>query len=167
MTRSPKLRRLHFLNSLFAPLTGSDLYLAEQIDAAITTDLDEAVGNTTAPDGSPVEPNDPAFVAAAAKLFARLCSEQPKHGFYHFDAAADDTGASPLFARAGLMQGLKQLAAYPEATVLVTNLRLAHCPPDRRWTEKRQRAYDDTLALLRELTAARTRRTANVNLLFL
>jgi len=49
----------------------------------------------------------------------------------------------------------------------VTNLRVAHCPPDRRWTEKRQRAYDDTLALLRELTAARTRRTANVNLLFL
>ncbi len=166
MTRSPKLRRLHFLNSLFAPLTGSDLYLAEQIDAAITTDLDEAVGNTVT-EGSSVEPHDPAFVAAAAKLFARLCSAQPRHGFYHFDAAADDTGASPLFARAGLMQGLKQLAAFPESTVLVTNLRAAHCPPDRRWTEKRRQAYDDTLALLRELTATRTRRTANVNLLFL
>jgi hypothetical protein len=166
MTRSPKLRRLHFLNSLFAPLTGSDLYLAEQIDAAITTDLDEAVGNTATGENA-VEPHDPAFVAAAAKLFARLCSAQPKHGFYHFDAAADDTGASPLFARAGLMQGLKQLAAFPESTVLVTNLRAAHCPPDRRWTEKRQRNYDETLSLLRELTAARTRRTANVNLLFL
>ncbi len=166
MTRSPKLRRLHFLNSLFAPLTGSDLYLAEQIDAAITTDLDEALGNTPA-DGQAVEPHDPAFVAAAAKLFERLCSAQPKHGFYHFDAAADDTGASPLFARAGLMQGLKQLATFPESTILVTNLRLAHCPPDRRWTEKRRLAYDDTLTLLRELTAARTRRTANVNLLFL
>jgi hypothetical protein len=166
MTRSPKLRRLHFLNSLFAQLTGSDLYLAEQIDAAITTDLDEAVG-ATATEGSPVEPNDPAFVAAATRLFERICSTQPRHGFFHFDAAADDTGASPLFARAGLMQGLKQLAAFPESTVLVTNLRAAHCPPDRRWTEKRRRAYDDTLALLRELTAARTRRTANVNLLFL
>ncbi len=166
MTRSPKLRRLHFLNSLFAPLTGSDLYLAEQIDAAITTDLDEAVGSA-ASDNSPVEPHDPAFVAAAAKLFERLCSAQPKHGFFHFDAAADDTGASPLFARAGLMQGLKQLAAFSESTVLVTNLRIAHCPPDRRWTEKRQRNYDETLSLLRELTAARTRRTANVNLLFL
>ena len=166
MTRSPKLRRLHFLNSLFAQLTGSDLYLAEQIDAAITTDLDEAVG-ATATDGKPVEPNDPAFVAAATRLFARICSAQPQHGFYHFDAAADDTGASPLFARAGLMQGLKQLATFPESTVLVTNLRTAHCPPDRRWTEKRRRAYDDTLALLRELTATRTRRTANVNLLFL
>ena len=166
MTRSPKLRRLHFLNFLFAPLTGSDLYLAEQIDAAITTDLDEAVGKVSV-EGQAVEPNDPAFVAAATKLFERLCSAQPRHGFFHFDAAADDTGGSPLFARAGLMQGLKQLATYAEATVLVTNLRIAHCPPDRRWTEKRQRAYDDTLALLRELTAARTRRTANVDLLFL
>ena len=166
MTRSPKLRRLHFLNSLFAPLTGSDLYLAEQIDAAITTDLDEAVG-ATATDGNPLEPHDPAFVAAAARLFEKICSTEPRHGFFHFDAAADETGASPLFARAGLMQGLKQLATFAESTVLVTNLRVAHCPPDRRWTEKRQRNYDDTLALLRELTAARTRRTANVNLLFL
>lgn len=160
MTRPPKLRRLHFLNALFAPLTGQDLYLAEQIDAAITTDLDEAVRDR-------VEPHDPAFVEAAARLFARLCSTQPRHGFFHFDAAADDTGAAPLFARAGLMQGLKQLATYPEATVLVTNLRTAHCTPAGRWSEKRQRQYDETLALLRELTAARTRRNANVNLLFL
>jgi hypothetical protein len=166
MTRSPKLRRLHFLNALFAPLTGSDLYLAEQIDAAITTDLDEALGQSTA-EGQAVELHDPAFVEATARLFARLCSAQPQHGFFHFDAAADDTGAAPLFARAGLMQGLKQLAPFSESTVLVTNLRAAHCPPDRRWTEKRQRAYDDTLGLLRELTAARTRRNANVNLLFL
>lgn len=167
MTRSPKLRRLHFLNTLFAPLTGSDLYLAEQIDAAISTDLDEAIQPTDPTSEHSVEVNDPAFIAAAAKLFARLCSAQPHHGFFHFDAAADETGASPLFARAGLMQGLKQLATCSESTVLVTNLRIAHCPPDRRWTEKRRRDYDDTLALLRELTATRTRRTANVNLLFL
>ena len=166
MTRSPKLRRLHFLNSLFAPLTGSDLYLAEQIDAAITTDLDEAVGHTGS-EGSPVEPHDPAFVAAAAKLFARICSAQPRHGFYHFDAAADDTGASPLFARAGLMQGLKQLATFPESTLLVTNLRSAHCPPTKRWTERRRREYDDTLAFIRKLAASRSRRHANLNLLFL
>ncbi len=42
MTRSPQLRRLHFLNALFAPLTGHDLYLAQQIDAAITSSLPEA-----------------------------------------------------------------------------------------------------------------------------
>ncbi|MBI2518228.1 MAG: hypothetical protein HYV95_15205 [Opitutae bacterium] len=160
MMRSAKLRRLHFLNALFAPLTGHALYLAEQIDAAITTSLDDTTRDERTP-------NDPAFVNAAATLFGRLCATQPRHGFFHWDAAADTAGADPLFARAGLMQGLKQLAPFDESTVLVTNLRSAHCPPDRRWTERRRRAYDDTLTLLRELTAARTRRGASVNVLFL
>ena len=158
MTRSAQLRRLHFLNALFAPLTGQDLYLARQIDAAIATTLPEAGEHT---------PNDPAFVSAAARLFGRLCAARPRHGFFHWDAAEDDTGGSPLFARAGLMQGLKQLAAFDESTVLVTNLRTAHCPPAKRWTPRRRRDYDDTLAYLREFTVARTRRGASVNVLFL
>lgn len=158
MTRSPQLRRLHFLNALFAPLTGHDLYLAQQIDAAITSSLPEAEERA---------PGDPAFVNAAAQLFARLCAAQPAHGFFHWDAAADNTGATPLFARAGVMQGLKQLAPYPESTLLVTNLRAAHCPPTRRWTERRRREYDDNLAFIRDLAAARSRRCANLNLLFL
>jgi len=158
MTRSPQLRRLHFLNALFAPLTGHDLYLAQQIDAAITSSLPEAEERA---------PSDPAFVNAAATLFARLCSAQSAHGFFHWDASADDAGASPLFARAGVMQGLKQLSAFPESTLLVTNLRAAHCPPARRWTERRRRDYDDALGFIRDLAAARSRRDANMNLLFL
>lgn len=158
MMRSLQLRRLHFLNALFAPLTGQDLYLAQQIDDAIATSLGEAEQRT---------PSDPAFVAAAARLFEKLCSTQSKHGFFHWDAGADDTGATPLFTRAGLMQGLKQLAPFTESTLLVTNLLTAHCPPERRWTERRRREYDDSLALIRNLAAARTRRSANLNLLFL
>ncbi len=158
MTRSLQLRRLHFLNALLAPLTGQDLYLARQIDDAIATSLGEVEERA---------PSDPAFVAAAARLFERLCSAQPAHGFFHWDAGIDDNGSSPLFTRAGVMQGLKQLAAYPESTLLVTNLRSAHCPPPRRWTERRRREYDDALAFIRDLTAARSRRNANLNLLFL
>jgi len=158
MTRSLQLRRLHFLNALFAPLTGHDLYLAQQIDDAISTSLGEAEQR---------DPADPAFVAAAAKLFERLCSSQPRHGFFHWDAGAGDHGGAPLFARAGVMQGLKSLATYPESTLLVTNLRTAHCPPDRRWTERRRRDYDDSLSLIRDLAAARSRRSASLNLLFL
>lgn len=158
MTRSPQLRRLHFLNALFAPLTGHDLYLAQQIDAAITSSLPEAEERAL---------SDPAFVNAAATLFARLCSAQTAHGFFHWDASADEAGASPLFARAGVMQGLKQLSAFPESTLLVTNLRAAHCPPAKRWTERRRRDYDDALGFIRDLAAARSRRDANMNLLFL
>ena len=158
MTRPLQLRRLHFLNALFAPLTGHDLYLAQQIDAAISTSLPEAEERDSA---------DPAFVSAAAKLFERLCGAQSRHGFFHWDAGADDTGATPLYTRAGVMQGLKQLACFPESTLLVTNLRAAHCPPAKRWTERRRREYDDSLSLIRDLAAARSRRSANLNLLFL
>lgn len=158
MTRPLQLRRLHFLNALFAPLTGHDLYLAQQIDDAISTSLPEAEERDSA---------DPAFVSAAAKLFERLCGAQSRHGFFHWDAGADDTGATPLFTRAGVMQGLKQLACFPESTLLVTNLRAAHCPPAKRWTERRRREYDDSLSLIRDLAAARSRRSASLNLLFL
>ena len=158
MTRPLQLRRLHFLNALFAPLTGHDLYLAQQIDDAITTSLGEAVDRA---------PSDPSFVSAAAKLFERLCSSESRHGFFHWDAAAEEAGATPLFTRAGIMAGLKELAAFPESTLLVTNLRAAQCPPARRWTERRRRDYDDTLTFIRDLAAARSRRNANLNLLFL
>jgi hypothetical protein len=158
MTRSPQLRRLHFLNALFAPLTGHDLYLAQQIDDAITTSIGEAEQRPA---------SDPKFIAAAAQLFERLCSAESRHGFFHWDAGIDDSGASPLFARAGIMQGLKRLATYSESTFLVTNLRAAHCPSDKRWTERRQREYDDSLSLIRDLAVARSRHSASMNLLFL
>lgn len=156
MTRSLRLRRLHFLNALFAPLTGRDLYLAGQIDDAIARSLGETVDRA---------PSEPAFVNAAASLFTRLCGAQPSHGFFHWDAAAE--GASPLFARASVMSGLKRLAVYDESTVLVTNLRHAHCAPEQRFTGRRQREYQESLLLVSDLAAARTRRGANVNLLFL
>lgn len=165
MTRPAQLRRLHFLNALFAPLTGHDLYLAQQIDAAIVTSLDAHLERTET--GAEITPSDPAFVNAAAQLFARLCQSRESHGFFHWDAAAEANAATPLFARANLMEGLKQLATCREATVLVTNLRSALCPGARRGAAKRAREYDETLDLLRNLTAARTRRGANVNLLFL
>lgn len=158
MTRSPQLRRLHFLNALFAPLTGQDLYLAQQIDEAISTSLGDTLER---------EPTDPAFANAVAQLFERLCSGQTEHGFFHWDARADESGDTPLFARAAVMQGLRGLAIYPESTLLITNLRSAHCPANKRWTVRRQENYDESLALIRDLAAARSRRSANLHLLFL
>jgi hypothetical protein len=65
------------------------------------------------------------------------------------------------------MTGLKQLAPFRESTLLVTNLRPALLPADKRATPRRQRDYTEALAFIRELTAARTARTANLQLLFL
>lgn len=158
MKRTDRLRRLHFINSLFSSLTGHDLYLAQQIDAAIAFSLEE-VGDRP--------PADSEFTQAAAELLNRLCATQPRHGFFHWDAGTDPTGATPLFARAEVMKGLRSLAAYPESTLLVTNLRAAHCPPQRRWTARRNREYHDMLSLINELAASRSRRGASLQVLFI
>lgn len=160
------LRRLHFINALFAHVTGQDLYLAEQIKAAITFSLAELEAQMT------VHPDyaakfDAAFNAAAARLLAQAFAHLPTQGFFHWDAARTLASATPLFARDEIMTGLKQLAPYREATLLVTNLRPALIPPPKRAIGRRLREYDELLNFIRDLAAARTAPTANLQLLFL
>ena len=65
------------------------------------------------------------------------------------------------------MAGLKHLAPFRESTLLITNLRPAVLPPERRETQRRLREYGDLLAFLRDLTAARSPSGADLTLLFL
>ncbi|HYP16832.1 MAG TPA: hypothetical protein VEQ65_06435, partial [Opitutus sp.] len=74
---------------------------------------------------------------------------------------------TPLFTRAEIMTGLKQLAPFRESTLLVTNLRPALIPPTRRATPRRQRDYAEALEFIHDLAAARTSRHASLQLLFL
>lgn len=159
-----ELRRLHFINALFSHVTGHDLYLAQQIEGAITFSLAELAAQTAAHPEFAAK-FDAEFTAAAAHLLAKLFTHDRRHGFFHWDAALTPAAATPLFARAELMAGLKHLAPFREATLLVTNLRPALIP--RRATPRRQRDYEEALAFIRALTAARTTRSANLQLLFL
>lgn len=167
MTRDrDDLRRLHFINALFAHVTGHDLYLAKQIKGAITFSLAELEAQTA------LQPElaakfDAAFNAAAAELLAKLFSHLPRHGFFHWDASLTLASPTPLFTRAEIMAGLKQLAPYRESTLLVTNLRPALIPPGLRATPRRKRDYVETLAFIHDLVAARTARNAELQLLFL
>lgn len=161
-----ELRRLHEMNALCAALTGHDLYLAQQIVAAITFSLAElAAQKTAAPELARTWDAD--FSAAAALLLGRLYASGPRHGFFHWDAALTPESATPLFARAELMAGLRQLAPFREATLLVTNLRPALLPAARRQSPRRRREYAEALGFVRALAAARTRRTASLQLIFL
>ena len=160
-----ELRRLHFINALFAHVTGQDLYLAHQIKSAIAFSLAELEEQAAAKPG-PV-PTTAAFNAAAARLLERFCRHLPRHGFYQWDASRTLASATPLFARAEIMAGLKQLAPHAASTLLVTNLRPALLPPERRATPRRRREYDEILAFIRELAAARTVRGTDLQLLFL
>ena len=161
-----ELRRLHFINALFAHVTGHALYLAQQIQSAIAFSLAELEQQTTANPES-IAKYDTAFSAAAARLLGKIFGEQPSHGFFHWDAAHSLEAATPLFVRSEIMTGLKQLARFRESTLLVTNLRPALLPPDRRATARLVQNYEDTLAFIRDLAAARTSPSANLQLLFL
>jgi hypothetical protein len=161
-----ELRRLHFINALFAHVTGQDLYLAHQIKSAIAFSLAELEAQAAA--GPVPEANyAAAFNAAAARLLDRLYSHIPRHGFFHWDASRTLHSGTPLFARAEVMAGLKHLAPFRESTLLITNLRPAVLPPERRETQRRLREYGDLLAFLRDLTAARSPSGADLTLLFL
>ena len=167
MSRSQDdVRRLHFVNALFANITGHDLYLAQQIKAGIAFSLAELEAQTVA-NPELAATFDAAFNAAAARLLEKFCIRGGESGFFHWDASRTRHSATPLFARAEIMTGLKQLAPYRESTFLVTNLRPALLPPDRRSTRHRRREYDEALAFIRELAASRTTRYANLQLLFL
>ena len=160
------LRRLHFINALFAHATGQDLYLAEQIKSAIAFNLAEFEAKIAAHPGAE-KTYDAMFNAAAATLLAKIFAGQRTHGFFHWDASLTLAAPTPLFTRAEIMAGLKTLAPYRESTLLVTNLRPALLPPTRRATARRKRDYEEALAFIRELAAARTVRNANLQLLFL
>jgi hypothetical protein len=160
-----ELRRLHFINALFAHVTGQDLYLAHQIKSAIAFSLAE-LEEKTAADPSPAT-SSAAFNAAAARLLDRLYSRFPRHGFFHWDALRTIHSGTPLFARAEVMAGLKQLAPFRSSTLLITNLRPAVLPPERRETPRRRQEYGDLLAFLRDLTAARSPVGSELTLLFL
>ena len=160
------LRRLHFVNALFSHVTGHDLFLARQIVAGLAFSLAELEAQAAA------EPEaaarfDAAFIAAAARLLEKFCRNSPQHGFFHWDALGTLHAATPLFARAEIVAGLKQLAPYPESTLLITNLRPALLPPERRATPRRPREYGEALAFIREHAAARTVESARLQLLFL
>jgi hypothetical protein len=163
---SDDLRRLHYINALFGHVTGRDLFLANQIKSAITFSLDELEAQTAA-DPALAANSSEAFNAAAARLLERLHSRLPRHGFFHWDASRTLHSGTQLFARAEVMAGLKHLAPYRESTLLITNLRPAVLPPKRRETPRRRREYDDLLAFLRQLTAARSPSGADLTLLFL
>ena len=166
MSSRDELRRLHFVNSLLAHVTGRDLYLAGQIKDAIAFSLAELERQAAACPG--LAPTyDAAFTAAAARLLEKFFNERENHGFYHWDAAKSLESSTLLFARNEVMAGLKRLARFDESTLLITNLRPALLPPDRRQTPRRVRDYEELLAFIRELAASRVPRHANLHLIFL
>ncbi len=167
--RNPDLSRLHFINTWFGALTGSDLYLAEQIRSAIAFTLTELEGQLH-DDPASAARYDEAFAREATRLLQALAARDPRRGFFHWNAARSFESATPLFAREEIMKALKHLSRYRDATLLITNLRPALLRTSKvgaRPQAKRENEYEQTLAFIRELIAARVAPSANLQVLFL
>ncbi len=152
------LTSLHLVNTLFADLTGSDLYLAKQIkdaiDASMLEDRDQSSLKTF-------------FNQAVRKLTNHQMEATPSsYGFRFCNAAPNDNPLDPLWLRAEMLQQIKNLIQFREATLIVTNLKKAICPKGKRWTKRRQQEYDDTIAYLRTFTCARIPSQIRLTLLF-
>jgi hypothetical protein len=162
------LPALHLLNTVFAGVTGQDLYLAEQLKAGIEQAL--AQGGVATVAGATLVGVTPATFAAAVQTLQRKLGEGAddlRHGFAHCDAAQSPAAADSLWTRQQVLEALKRLAPYAEATLLITNLHATFCPPGRRWTERRRAAYREVLDFLAALAVARKRERAQLTLLFL
>jgi len=166
---------LHFINALFAHLTGHDLYLAAQIKDAIRFSLEELEAKFENDDGAPTSapPNnkgvcDPFYQAATRLLKTTFAAHFPQRGFYHWDAAQTLASATPLFARDEILNGLNALAPYRDSTLLITNLRPALIPPPpHRPSPKRLRDYQELIDFIRTLSAAHAPPDSQLQLLFL
>lgn len=150
------LTKLHFLNSLFADLTGDDLYLAQQVKEAIEKSLEDL----------PPSAQNEAFTKAAMELLAKYCRNDLRHCFSHWSCFANGRRFDPLWARLELIDIFKKLAPCPRSTVLITDLRPAICPPGRRWTRALHREYQEAIALIQEIARTWSTSRAEITLLF-
>ncbi|MBL4576345.1 MAG: hypothetical protein JKY51_09665 [Opitutaceae bacterium] len=153
-----ELTNLHLVNTLFADLTGSDLYLAKQIKDAIDASLQADSTRTS---------SKPFFTQAINKLTHHHLYDTPAStGFRFCNAAPNGEALNLLWLRAEMLKQIKQLIRFKEATLIITNLKKAICPKGKRWTKKRQQEYDDTLFYLRTFSCSRIPSNTRLTLLF-
>src|SRR5690606_33821083 len=120
---------------LFADLTGNDLYLAQQVKSAIESTLEDL----------PPHLQSDCFTKAAIQLLQKHSRRRATHGFSHWNCSENGNGFNPLWARQELIAIFKKLAPYPQATVLVTDLRASICPPGKRWTNRLRQDYAEAV----------------------
>ena len=110
-----ELRRLHFINALFAHVTGQDLYLAHQIKAAIAFSLAEFEAQAAERIPRRLRLARSRSTRPPRRLLDRLYSRLPRHGFFHWDASRTLHSGTPLFARAEVMAGPEAAGAVPRS----------------------------------------------------
>jgi len=149
------LAKLHCLHSIFGGAGETAPHLIRSIKEAIEESLRDAQG---APD-APVSLE--AFTEAALKIGSGHPFCELSYGIFHLNLAG--RAYDPLFVREELVAGLRRIAGYAHALVVVSGLRQAvtgHLKPRQR--NRAEHSVEQAMAWIDE--TARHWKTANCEL---
>lgn len=150
------LAKLHCVLNLFGENTGDDPYFVLNIKEAIDASLvDEEAG----PDDS-IE----RFADAAFRLVEGQPGLEASYGLHHLDLRG--RGFDPLFIRNELLGGLRKVAGYRNALIVVTGLREAIIGPTGYLTQKRRTELSEATQYIDELAAKWTTDYTELSILY-
>lgn len=155
-TEGPEeLAKWHCVVNLFAEATGDDPFLAKNIKEAIDASLSAEEGLDASIDN---------FAEAALRLMQDDAVLAASYGLFHLELRG--RGFDPLFVRDELISGLKRLAGYETALLLITGLRDAVTGPNRRYTRRRQEDFEEAKAYIDSVAAEWTTENTALTILY-
>ncbi len=158
-TREPEspeeLAKWHCVLNLFGEATGDDPFLARNIKEAIDASLLAEEGLDASIDN---------FAEAALRLVHEDPVLAASYGLFHLELRGRTF--DPLFVREELIAGLKRVAGYSTALVLVSGLRETFAAPSGRLTQPRREAHAEAKSYLESLAAEWTTENTVLTILY-
>lgn len=148
MTVKTEISRLSQLNRILSRTIGDAPEIADEVEAAL------AFSRGTAQSVN--------FNEAAAGLIT-LYRQTLTIPIEHLMVTTENV--SPIFLRPALMEPLRHLAGVRIGLLVVSGLRQAICPADRRFTKKKREAYEQAVSLIEELVIERTMASTRLQLI--
>ncbi|KAF0093802.1 MAG: hypothetical protein E1N59_2455 [Puniceicoccaceae bacterium 5H] len=146
--------KYHCLHYLFAEAAGGDPYLLKHIKEAIDQSIAE-------------EPEMDDTVEAFAETAMRLSQNQPfkqsSYGLFHLKLEGQPF--DPLFVRQELVRGLKSVAGYDSALLLITGLRES-ITCGKPFTRKQQERHEEARGYIDALASQFTTANAELSILY-
>ncbi len=149
------LAKLHCVLKLFGEHTGDDPYLVQHIKEAIDASLVEESG---------VDDGIETFAEAALRLVATQPGVVSSYGLHHLDLRG--RGFDPLFIRQDLLAGLRKVAGYRSALIVVTGLRESIVGKGGYFTRKKRGQLEEATRYIDELAAQWTTEQTELSILY-
>ncbi|MGB0370332.1 MAG: hypothetical protein ACPGN3_03215 [Opitutales bacterium] len=148
--------KLHTINQLFSAASGTDAYQAEQISAALRYAQNQ---------DNPFKRNAKPFDEEVRELIQmHLDQKSDTHGVAVWDLREHDY--DPLWIRYQIVNQLRRIAGYPEASLIVVGLRNSICPKGKYFTESRKQRYQQAVEYIENLALNYCTQRTKLNLLF-